>query len=176
MALYRSTVINKLLSKAAGESLVAYKLSRRGWLVVNANSGVQNMPNFDLIAMKEDRRVTVQVKTAKSPHSVSMAGVYREDGQYYNTKDGPTADVVSLVRLDPTGEDDDVFFLSAKKANYIAREYGEARSIGKRKRGSSLNFPMWVRVRGTTNVPELKQAMDRLMVFKAGNNFENEVM
>jgi len=39
MSLNRSSGINKQLSKAAGESLVVYKLSRRGWLVVNANSG-----------------------------------------------------------------------------------------------------------------------------------------
>ena len=131
MSLNRSSGINKQLSKAAGESLVAYKLSRRGWFVVNANSGVQNMPNFDLIAMKDDRRVTIQVKAAKDSHQVPMAGVYREDGQYYNTKDGPKAYVVAMVRLDPKGEDDDVFFVPAKEANDIAREYGDGHAINR---------------------------------------------
>lgn len=176
MSLNRSSGINKQLSKAAGESLVAYKLSRRGWLVVNANSGVQNMPNFDLIAMKEDRRVTIQVKAAKSGDQIPMAGIYREDGRYYNAKDGPKADVVAMVRLDPKGEDDDVFFVPIEEANDIAREYGDAHAIHKRERGSSLNFPMWARVKGTSKSPDTKRAMERLMAYKASDNIEIEVL
>ena len=176
MSLNRSSGINKQLSKAAGESLVVYKLSRRGWLVVNANSGVQNMPNFALIAMKEDRRVTIQVKAAKSGHQVPMAGIYREDGRYYNNKDGPKADVVAMVRLDPKGEDDDVFIVPTEEANDIAREYGDAHAIEKKKRGSSLNFPMWARVKGTSKSPDTKRAMERLAVYKVNDDLETEVM
>jgi len=108
MSLNRSSGLDKQLSKAAGEALVTYKLSRRGWLVVNTNSGVQNMPNFDLIAMKDDRRVTVQVKSGRDKNKVPLSGVYRENGIYFNTKEGPKADVVAFVRLSPD-EEDEVF-------------------------------------------------------------------
>ena len=163
--LNQSTSLAKQLSKAAGESFVTYRLSRKGWLVINANSGVQNMPNFDLIAMKDDRRVTVQVKTGRDPSHISMAGTYREDGIYFNTKDGPKADVVAFVRLDPSGKDD-VFFVPVRRANTIAKALANSEAKIKRARGSSLHFPIWARVKGATKRKHGQRAMAKVLPFR----------
>ena len=64
MSINPSTAIDKALSKAAGESYVTYKLARKGWMAVNANSGVANMPNVDLIGLRHDKRITIQIKAA----------------------------------------------------------------------------------------------------------------
>ncbi len=161
-----STALAKQLSKAAGESLVTYRLSRRGWLVVNANSGVQNMPNFDLIAMKDDHRITVQVKTGRHGFQVALAGNYREDGQYFNTKDGPAADVIAFVRLDPNEEEDDVFFVPVDVANEITRQLAEAGAEEKRSRGSSTRFPVWCRIKGNTQSTSTNAAKNALLPYR----------
>ena len=85
--------------KAVGERIVANELTFRGWLVVNANSGEENSPNIDLIALKDDERVTIQVKTsgARSHKDQHFMGYYREEGSYFNTKPGPTCDFVVSV-------------------------------------------------------------------------------
>ena len=92
MSINPSTAINKALSRAAGESYVAYKLARNGWMAVNANSGVANMPNVDLICLRDKKRIAVQVKSAKADKSIMLAGTYKADGVYFNAKEGPKAD------------------------------------------------------------------------------------
>ena len=166
-SLNRSSGLSKQLSKAAGEQLVSYLLTRRGWFVVNANSGVQNMANLDLIALKGKRRVTIQVKAGRAISHVPLAGTYKSNSNplYFNTKEGPKADVVAFVRLDPKG-DDEVFFVPVRQANTIARKLGEAEAAGKKKRGSSLNFPLWCRVNGKTSIPHQKAAMKKMLLWR----------
>jgi Holliday junction resolvase len=86
-SLNRSSRLKKQLSKAAGEAIVTYKLSRQGWLVVNANSGIQNISNLDLIAMKGKKRITIQVKAARDKKHIQLAGKFKSDGRYFNTKE-----------------------------------------------------------------------------------------
>ena len=87
--------------KALGERIVANELTFRGWLVVNTNSGEQNSPNIDLIALKGDKRVTIQVKTtgAQSHKGQHFMGYYREEGGYFNSKPGPKCDFVVTVHV-----------------------------------------------------------------------------
>ncbi len=165
MTLNRSSSLEKQLSKAAGEALVTYKLSRRGWLVINANSGVQNMPNFDLIAMRGDDRVTIQVKAAKSRTHCPLSGTYRPDGMYFNSKDGPKADVIAFVRLGEVDEGE-VYLVPVEEANSIAKELGDYHAARKASKGSSLRFPIWCRVKGVTAVEGEAAAMERIVAWR----------
>ncbi len=91
--------------KAIGERIVANELTFRGWLAVNANSGEENSPNVDLMALRGDKRVTIQVKTssARSNEDQHFMGYYKEQGAYFNAKPGPTSDfVVSVYVNSPT--------------------------------------------------------------------------
>ena len=85
--------------KALGERIVANELTFRGWLAVNTNSGEENSPNIDLIALKDEKRVTIQVKTtsARSHKGQHFMGYYKEGGGYFNTKNGPSCDFVVAV-------------------------------------------------------------------------------
>lgn len=164
-SLNRSSLRAKQLSKAAGEAIVVYKLSRQGWLVVNANSGIQNIPNFDLIAMKGKRNLRIQVKAARGNSHVPLAGKYKLEGRYFNTKKGERADVVAFVAL---GTDDryNIFFVPVNIANRLTRKLGDGEAKQKKKRGSSLNFPLWCRFKGKTSSPHKKAAMRKIQKFQ----------
>jgi len=86
---------------AIGERIVANELTFRGFLAVNANSGEENSPNFDIIALKGKQRPTIQIKTsnASSHKGQYFFGYYKETGDYFNTKNGPKADIIIAVYL-----------------------------------------------------------------------------
>ena len=163
-----STSEAKQLSRAAGEALVVYRLARRGWRAVNANAGFSNMPNLDLIALKEERRITIQVKGATADDNVPLAGSYRPDGRYFNAKEGPPADFVVAVQLhrpakaELMGLGEACFVLPVDEANRIAREFGEARVRKLKRDGSarSPNFPIWIHASELTQYREAWQLLD----------------
>ena len=87
--------------KAIGERIVANELTFRGWIAVNVNSGEENAPNIDLIALKNHKRITIQVKTtsAQSHKDQFFLGYHRENGSYFNEKAGPKADFLACVYI-----------------------------------------------------------------------------
>lgn len=134
-------------SKAAGEALVCYKLARYGWLPVNANSGVANMPNLDVIALKGERRVTIQVKAAVGKGWTMFAGRAKPNGGYFNTKPGPKADYVVCVRLEPGSDDAVCFVMPVEKAEELACQLVSDHMAKPKRNGQSreLNFPVWIK-------------------------------
>lgn len=148
MSINPSTAIDKALSKAAGESYVTYRLAREGWLAVNANSGVANMPNVDLIALKGDKRVTIQIKSAKANRAIPLAGNYKPDGVYFNAKTGPKADFViaALIHRDKVATPTCYVFPVAV-ANKVAQTHGRELADTPKRDGSvrSMTFPIWLK-------------------------------
>ena len=136
-------MINKNLSKAAAESFVVYCLSRRGWWVINANSGVQNMPNVDLVAMKDKVNINIQVKARQDKKRVAFSG-FREKGELFNSKDGPKANFLVSVLLNPN----DIFsatcfILPIKEAERIGQKHRAQWSATlKRDGGTRKGFPI----------------------------------
>jgi hypothetical protein len=91
---------NSNVTKAICESLVIIELLRKAWHVVNLNA-VNNTPNADLIAIKGDRRITIQVKGTDGGvgrpfrHHVSFSRTctkYLNERQpFFNSKTGPVS-------------------------------------------------------------------------------------
>ena len=110
---------------AIGERIVANELTFRGFLAVNANSGEENSPNCDLIALKDGQRRTIQVTaTNASSHKVQyFLGYYKEVGHHFNTKTGPKADVVIAVYLYSL-VNYSCLILPIKDAGRVCRQHG----------------------------------------------------
>lgn len=164
MSINPSSAIAKALSRSAGEAYVAYMLARHGWLAVNANGG-SNMPNVDIVALKGNKRITLQVKAAKADKSIPLAGTFKPDGKYFNTKDGPKADFVVAVMLPRDVKIAPACYIfPAKSANRIANKIG--RSIaGKPKRDGSkksLTFPIWLKGKDRDYAEKFTVAWDKL--------------
>ena len=81
---------------AIGEELVKYNLLARDWDVINLNAVGNNRPNADLLAVKGNKVVRVQVKTSKYKDAVQL-GWIGDEGTNVNGKDGDPADFFVLV-------------------------------------------------------------------------------
>jgi hypothetical protein len=141
---------SKNSTKAIGERIVANEMTFAGWLVVNTNSGEENSPNFDLIGLKGDLRVTVQVKATRSKSGDEESfhfGRYRADAVYFNSKDGPKCDFVVAVN-----------FSSPKVYNCLVMDTGRANNIAdkhakgwwntpKKDGGQRKPFPVYVSIK-----------------------------
>jgi hypothetical protein len=142
--------INKsthITSKIAGETLISYKLARRGWAPISANSGYANFPNLDLIALKLGKRITIQVKAAVGQGWVMFAGRAKANGPYFNGKEGEKADFIVCVRLEPDTDDADCYVMPADIAENLAQEHVRAHLAKPKRDGSAreLNFPVWIK-------------------------------
>lgn len=87
------------LRGALGENIIINELLYRGWLAQNLNISINNAPNVDVIALKEDKKVNIQVKAA----SLSQPDVRTSHGKkdnFLNGKEGPLADFVIFVRIE----------------------------------------------------------------------------
>ena len=142
------STLSSTATAAIGERIVANELTFRGFLAVNANSGEENFPNLDLIALKGGQRSTIQVKAsnASSHKGQYRLGQYRETGDYFNRKTGPKADVIIAVYLySPIKYS--CLILPVKDAERVCRQHG-ARWMNTPKRNGqkrSPNFPIFVR-------------------------------
>jgi hypothetical protein len=143
--------INKsthMTSKIAGETLVSYKLARRGWTPISANSGYANFPNLDLIAIKPGKRVTIQVKAAIGRQAwVMFAGRVKATEPYFNGKEGERADFIACVRLQQGKDDADCYVMPAEAAERLAREHARNYLAKPKQDGSAreANFPIWIK-------------------------------
>ncbi len=81
---------------AIGEELVKYNLLARDWDVINLNAVGNNRANADLLAVKRNKVVRIQVKTSKYKDYVQL-GWIGEEGTNINTKEGNPADFFILV-------------------------------------------------------------------------------
>lgn len=147
MSINPSSAIAKALSRAAGEAYVSYSLARFGWLAVNTNVGL-NMPNVDIVALKGKRLITIQVKAAKADKSVPLAGSFKADGTYFNSKIGPQADFVVAVAIPRKIEVVPVCYVfPVKAANKLAKKIGNRIAHTKKRDGSqrSQTFPIWLK-------------------------------
>jgi hypothetical protein len=81
---------------AIGEELVKYNLLARDWDVINLNAVGNNRPNADLLAVKGNKVVRIQVKTSKYMDAVQL-GWIGERGTNVNSKVGDPADFFALV-------------------------------------------------------------------------------
>lgn len=134
-------------SKAAGEALACYKLARRGWLPVNVNSGVSNMPNLDLIAFKGKRQVTIQVKAAVGKGWTMFSGRAKPEGGYFNTKPGPKAEFAVCIRLEPESDEAVCYVMPIKTAERLSRQLVREHMKKPKRDGGAreLNFPVWIK-------------------------------
>lgn len=98
----RSNLIPKPTIQSVGviaESIVATQLLWHGWIPVNLNATMSNAPNVDILAIKGDKKIALQVK-ASGPTSKSMLQLGTPvDDCVFNLKNGPKADMVVFVRL-----------------------------------------------------------------------------
>ena len=133
--------------KALGERIVANELTFRGWLAVNTNSGEENSPNIDLIALKGEKRITIQVKTsgARSHKGQHFMGYYKEEGRYFNTKDGPSCDFVVAVYV-YSPDSYSCLVLPVDDAEEVCRQHGKYWMNVPKKNGErrSPNFPVYL--------------------------------
>ena len=172
MSINPSTAIDKALSKAAGESYVTYKLARNGWMAVNANSGVANMPNLDLIGLRHDKRITIQIKAAKADKSIPLAGSYKADGVYFNTKEGPKADFVVSVMIPRDGAASPTCYVfPVDVANRLAQEYGDNWAKVPKRDGTkrSTTFPIWLKGDATSLATNYREAWGLLDTAEEAN-------
>jgi hypothetical protein len=82
-----------------GENIITNELLWHGWLPMNANVGLRNAPNIDIVAAKGARSVHVQVKA-----STDMANDAIEVGRgkrdtYFNGKEGPLAHFIVFLKI-----------------------------------------------------------------------------
>lgn len=133
--------IKKILVAPAGEALVTYQLSKEGWFVINANGGVNNMPNFDLMAMNDKQQiVSIQVKSSTT-NDANVGSMTGKKIKTINDREGaPKADIVAFVKL--CENDDEIRYVSAEKIIPIIRKYACAYGP-KRKKTFPLNIPVW---------------------------------
>lgn len=138
-------------SKAAGEALVCYMLARHGWLPVNVNGGVSNMPNIDLIAFRDGKQVNIQVKAAVGKDWTMFAGRAKDNHGYFNSKPGPKADYAVCVSLEPNSVAAICYVMPVRVAERLARRevrlHMQKPKKGKQGRAAkrSLNFPVWIK-------------------------------
>lgn len=138
-----------------GELLVELKLVELGWHVARLNAQ-QVSVNTDLIAIKGDYRVSIQVKTTDGSgnhtHADSIhfgrASAYLRDGTpFFNTKIDPlTADVVVGVNYKPDGSR--FIVLPVGLAETLCRKHADywssvAKRDGKRR---ADEFPIYMRL------------------------------
>ena len=139
--------LSSTASAAIGERIVANELTFRGFLAVNVNSGEENSPNLDLIALKGGQRSAIQVKAshASSHKGQYRLGYYRETGDYFNTKTGPKADVVIAVYFYSPSEYT-CLILPVKDAEQVCRQQGAHWMNTAKKDGQkrSTKFPIYV--------------------------------
>lgn len=84
---------------AIGENIAITQLLWHGWAPSNLNAIVSNTPNVDILAIKNDCTISIQVKTS-GPTSKNMLQLgYSGSEQVFNTKRGPKADFIVFVRL-----------------------------------------------------------------------------
>jgi hypothetical protein len=138
---------NNSRSKAIGERIIANELTYRDWLVVNANSGEQNAPNLDLIAIKDNKRITIQVKSCDGGNLFLLGWGFNKDKKYFNTRVGPKADFIATVIIE-TPSKYKYLILPVKKAEEIAREYGKFYSDKPKKNGDKRSdiFPININI------------------------------
>ena len=134
---------NNSRSKAIGERIIANELTYKGWLVVNANSGEQNAPNLDLIAIKDNKRITIQVKSSDGGNLFLLGWGFNENKKYFNTKNGPKTDFIATVIIEAPSKYK-YLILPVKKAEEIAKKCGEIYSNKPKKNGEKRSniFPI----------------------------------
>lgn len=82
-----------------GENLVVNDLLYRGWIAMNLNTTINNAPNVDVIAIKESKKVSIQVKTSTLSQPIVQVG-YGHKNPFLNNKKGPLADFIIFVRME----------------------------------------------------------------------------
>jgi hypothetical protein len=140
-----------------GELLVELKLIDLGWHAVRLNAR-QLSVNTDLIGIKGDYRVSIQVKTTEGGKSHSHsnclhlgnAGAYLRDGTpFFNSKIDPlTADIVVGVNYEPLGSR--YFVLPVGLAEAMCVEHSRFwTSVPKRNNEKRSNqFPIYLHFAG----------------------------
>ncbi len=142
--------------KAIGERIVANELTYRGWLAVNTNSGEENSPNIDIIALKDGKRVTIQVKSTNAKcknHSYHLGRYQKDDGEcYFNTKAGVKADfVVAVYLFSPNNYS--CLITPIKEAESMCQQHGAYWANKPKKDGAqrSTNFPIYIEAKNAAN-------------------------
>lgn len=144
-------VTSKLSSnavKAIGERVVANELTYRGWVAINANSGEENAPNIDIIALNKNKRITIQVKssTASSHKGHYFLGYKKGDNAHFNTKYGPIADyIIAVYIFSPTNYT--CLVLPVNEAERVCTIHNK-HWMSKLKRDGNIrseNFPVYIK-------------------------------
>jgi predicted neuraminidase len=105
--------MNPQITGAAGEYFVAAELSLRGWI---ATLTLKNTPGIDILAVRNRRSITLQVKT-RSPNNKTGWRLSRRD-------EIPNADWVVLVDLTP--ETPDYWIIPGRRlAGWVIRNHQE---------------------------------------------------
>jgi len=143
-----------------GELLVELKLVERGWHVVRLNAR-QLSVNTDLIAIKGDHRISIQVKTtdgagkhshANSLHLGRASAYLREGTPFFNAKVDPlTADVVLGVNYKP--DNSRFYVLPVGLAETLCRKHADYWSAVTRRDGKRRadEFPIYLRLHEKKN-------------------------
>lgn len=91
--------LNNQLKGALGENIVINELLHNGWIALNLNAAVNNSPNVDITALKNELKINIQVKTASLSQPDVRVGHGQQD-QFLNYKEGPLADFIVFIRVD----------------------------------------------------------------------------
>lgn len=92
-------ILTSQLRGALGENLITNELLFRNWIPQNLNNSVSNAPNVDIVALKDHKKINIQVKTASLSQPDVRIGHGKKDN-FLNSKDGPLADYIAFVRIE----------------------------------------------------------------------------
>lgn len=147
---------------AIGESIVISELLWRGWAPTNLNQIVSNTPNADILAIKDNKKVSLQVKTS-GPNSKSMLQVgngFKE--KVFNSKEGPVADFIVFVRTFAP-RDYECYIVPTDEAERVAQITMHDWMNTKKRDGSerTTNFPICIRFEPNRNRPNVSNYKEK---------------
>jgi len=91
--------MDKRASGAIGENIALNELLWRGWAPVNANFGLRNTPNIDIIAAKGKKHVSLQIKASTDTANDIIEVGRGNKKKFFNSKDGPLAQFVVFLKI-----------------------------------------------------------------------------
>lgn len=152
---------------AIGESTVITELLWHGWAPANLNAHIRNAPNVDILAAKGDKTVALQIKTS-GPNSRSMLQLgYSGSDQVFNTKTGPKADFIILVRLFGP-RDYECYVVPTEEAECVAQETARDWLAAPMKDGKTrkTDFNRCIRFEPNKNRPAVSNYKERWKHYK----------
>ena len=137
---------------ALGESIAVTELLWNGWAPANLNQTISNSPNVDLLAIKENTKVSIQVKTSgENSKNMLQVGNGVKD-KIFNTKEGPKADFIVFVRILNIYEHE-CYVVPVKEAERVAQLTMHDWINTNKRDGSKRegNFPLCIRFEPNKN-------------------------